>query len=47
MHYRVRSTKVNTGRWYPTKQEAIAAFEPKCRRAGIAPPLKYPPTVIK
>ena len=45
VHYRVHSTKVKCQRWYPTKAEAIAAFERQCQRAGIAPPLRYPPTV--
>ena len=44
MHYLVHSTQVKAaGRWYPTKAEAIAAFERACKRKGIAPPLNYPP----
>jgi hypothetical protein len=45
MHYRVHSTKVKSERWYETKAEAIAAFERSCKRACIAPPLRYPPSV--
>jgi len=46
VHYRVHSTKVKKcERWYPTKAQAIAAFERACKKAGIAPPLHYPPTV--
>ena len=45
MLYCVHSAKVKCDRWYPTKAEAIAAFERKRKRAGIAPPLKYPPSV--
>ena len=29
--------------WYPTRAEAIAAFERACKRKGLAPPLPYPP----
>lgn len=43
MHYRVHSTKVKCLRWYPTRTEAIAAFERACKRMGIAPPESYPP----
>jgi hypothetical protein len=32
-------------RWYPTKAEAIAAFERASKRAGISPPERYPPSV--
>ena len=42
MHYRVHSTKVKCLPWYPTKAEAIAAFERASKRMGIAPPLHYP-----
>ena len=45
MRYRVHSTKVKSGSWYPTKAETIAAFERSCKRAKIAPPKHYPPTV--
>ena len=46
MHYRVHSTLVKKcERWYPTKAEAIAAFERTCNRAGIRPPDRYPPSV--
>ena len=45
MHYRIHSTKVKSRGWYPTKTEAIAAFERGCKRVGIAPPLHYPPSV--
>ena len=30
-------------RWYPTNVQASAAFERACKRAGISPPLHYPP----
>ena len=30
---------------YPTKAEAIAAFERSSKRKGIAPPLRYPSDV--
>ena len=43
MHYRVHSTKVKCLSWYPTRAQAIAAFESKCKRMGIAPPECYPP----
>ena len=43
MHYRVHGTKVKCLRWYPTKAEAISAFERASKRVGIAPPLDYPP----
>ena len=43
MRYRVHSTKVKPGHWYPTKAEAIAAFERQCKRLGISPPTQYPP----
>jgi hypothetical protein len=36
---------VKAYKWYPTKREAIAAFERGCKRAGISPPLRYPPSV--
>jgi hypothetical protein len=45
MHYRVHSTKVKPGGWYPTKAGAIAAFERACKRKGISPPERYPPGV--
>ena len=45
MHYRVHSTKVKCLRWYPTRGEAIAAFELACKRKGIPPPECYPPGV--
>ena len=45
LHYRVHSTKVKCLHWYPTQAEAIAVFERKCKRACIAPPLRYPPSV--
>lgn len=45
MYYRVRSRKVKCGEWYPTKTEAIEAFERQCKRQGIAPPFHYPPGV--
>lgn len=44
MHYRVHSTKVKCLRWYPTRTEAIAAFEQACKQAGIQPPELYPPS---
>ena len=43
VHYRVRSIKVKCERWYPTRAQAIAAFESKCKRVGIPPPECYPP----
>ena len=45
MHYRVHSTNVKYGSWYPTKAGAIAGFEQKYKRARIAPPRQYPPRV--
>jgi len=45
VQYRVHSTQVESVRWYPTKAEAIAAFERNCKRLGIAPPHRYPPSV--
>ena len=45
VQYRVHSTKVKRGRWYPTKAQAIAAFERNCKRLGISPPKYYPPAV--
>ena len=42
MHYRVHSTKVKCEHWYPTKPEAIAAFERARKRLGISPPAQYP-----
>lgn len=45
MRYRVYSMKVNPGRWYSTKDEAIRVFERHCRKAGLRPPLHYPPQV--
>ena len=46
VHYRVHSTMVKQcEQWYPTKAEAIAAFERACKRKGLAPPLRYPPGV--
>jgi hypothetical protein len=45
MQYRVHSTNVKCERWYPTEAEAIAAFEHASKRAGIEPPLHYPPSV--
>ena len=45
LHYRVHSKKVKSDRWYPTKAEAIPAFERKCKPAGIQPPLPYPLSV--
>ena len=44
MHYRVHSTKVKCLRWYPTKTEAITAFERQSKRPGIAPPARYSPS---
>ena len=45
MRYRVHSTKVKPKRWYPTKAEAIAAFELQSKRARVSPPEHYPPGV--
>jgi hypothetical protein len=45
VHYRVHSKKVECGQWYPTKTEAIAAFERASKRAGIEPSHDYPPDV--
>lgn len=45
MRYRVHSTKVKPVRWYPTKRDAIAAFERQSKRAGVSPPERYPPSV--
>jgi hypothetical protein len=45
VHYRVHSTIIDSKRWYPTKAEAIAAFERQSKRAGVSPPEHYPPSV--
>ena len=45
MRYRVHSIKVKCEQWHPTKAGAIAAFEGAWKRAGIEPPLAYPPDV--
>ena len=42
---RVHSTKVKPKGWYPTKAEAIPAFERTCKHLDIAPPARYLPTV--
>jgi hypothetical protein len=41
--YQVSSSKVRIERWYESREEAIAAFERKCKRLGLTPPLSYPP----
>ena len=43
VHYRVHSNEGKSLRWYPTKAEAIAAFERARKRKGLVPPLSYPP----
>ena len=45
MRYRVHSTIIASKRWYPTKGEAIEAFECQCKLAGISLPGWYPPSV--
>ena len=45
VHDRVHGTIIASLRWYPTKGEAITAFERKCKRAGVQPPKRYPPGV--
>ena len=43
MRYGVHTTQVWCLRWYPTKAQAIAAFERVSERSGTAPPECYPP----
>jgi len=43
--YQVTSSKVRIERWFANREEAIAAFERKCKRLGLTPPLSYPPGV--
>ena len=45
VRYRVHSAIIDSKRWYPTKAEAIAAFERQSKRAGVWPPERYPPGV--
>jgi hypothetical protein len=40
--YQVSSSKVRIVRWFESREEAIAAFERKCKRLGIPAPLHYP-----
>jgi hypothetical protein len=41
--YEVSSSKVRIERWFESREDAIAAFERKCKRLGIPAPLHYPP----
>jgi hypothetical protein len=41
--YQVSSSKVRILRWFDTREQAIAAFERKCKRLGLTPPLGYSP----
>ena len=45
MIYQVSSSKVRILRWFESREEAIVAFERKCKRLGIAPPEYYPPGI--
>ena len=45
MIYQVSSSKVRIVRWFDTQEEAIAAFEHRCKQVGLEPPLDYPPAV--
>ena len=44
MIYQVCSSTVPIERWFATREEAIGAFERKCKRLGIRPSLNYPPS---
>ena len=44
MIYQLSTSTVPIERWFDTREEAIAAFERKCKRLGIRPPLDYPPS---
>jgi hypothetical protein len=41
--YQVSSSKAHILRWFHTREQAIAAFERKCKRLGFTSPLSYPP----
>lgn len=42
VHYHVSSSKIDVRKWYATKEEAISAYEHRCKKEGIEPPWNYP-----